>query len=125
VWEVPFFDREAVGLPMLGRMAAALFPDRDPVRVDAAGSVQTLGKDRDRYTKVGLDKVGDELVCSAGSVRRMLFLPRTLVSLRVDGATVEAGCLRVMFRRDAGSAGEDRAVRPPRGTRTEARETRG
>ncbi len=136
VWEVPFFDREVVGLPMLGKMAAALFLDRDPVRVYAAGPVQTLRKDRNGYTlslqvpfaqakAVSLDKVGDELVLSIGNVRRTLFLPRTLVSLRVEGATLEAGWLHVVFRREGGSDGDAAAGRPPRGARAEAREPRG
>ena len=44
---VPFFDREVVGLSMLAKMAAALFPDRDPVRIYAAGPARTLRKGPD------------------------------------------------------------------------------
>ncbi len=135
VWEVPFFDREVVGVPMLGRMAAALFSDRAPMRIYAAAPVQILRKDRDGYTlslrvpfasaeDVSLDRVGDELVLSIGNFRRTLFLPRTLTSLRVAGATLDAGWIRVAFRRDAGSAGNDPGVRASRRSRTEARETR-
>lgn len=109
VWEIPFFDREVVGLPMLGKMAASLFANRDPMKVYAAGPVQTLRKDGDGYTlslrtpfvqkqDIVLDKVGDELAISIGNFRQTLFLPRAVVSLRVEAATLEAGWLRIAFR---------------------------
>jgi arsenite-transporting ATPase len=115
VWDVPLFDRELVGLPMLARMAEALFADRDPMKVYAAGPVQTVRKERQRYVlslrlpfvaegDVALDKVGDELVVSVGNFRRPLFLPRALASATVEAATLEADWLHVRFRRERGAA---------------------
>ena len=115
VWEVPLFDREIVGLPMLNRMAETLFRERDPMAVYVSEPVQTLRKDRQRYTlslqvpfvqekEVILHKLGDELVVSLGNFRRTLFLPRALAAAEAEGATVEAGWLRITFRRESGDA---------------------
>lgn len=125
VWDAPFFDREVVGLPMLARMAEALFAHRDPIKVYAPGPVQTLRKDRGRYTlslqvpfaekaDIALDKIGDELVVSVGNFRRTLFLPRALVSLDVEGATLEAGWLRIAFRQGAARATGETSKTTPR-----------
>jgi arsenite-transporting ATPase len=114
VWDVPFFDREVVGLPMLAKMAEALFRERDPVKVYAAGPVQTLRKERDGYTlalqlpfvqekDIVLDRVGDELVVSIGNFRRTLYLPRALLASEVEGATLTDGWLRIAFRPAGGS----------------------
>ncbi|MBI3455240.1 MAG: TRC40/GET3/ArsA family transport-energizing ATPase [Candidatus Rokubacteria bacterium] len=132
VWDIPFFDREVVGLPMLGRMAAALFADRDPVKVYTAGPVQTLRKERDGYTlslqipfarkeDIALDKIDDELAVSIGNFRRTLFLPRALVSSDVAGAMLEAGWLRIAFRQRARRATGETAEGMPRGRQREPR----
>ncbi|MBI5629126.1 MAG: ArsA family ATPase, partial [Candidatus Rokubacteria bacterium] len=111
IWEVPLFDREVIGLPMLARMAEALFAGRDPVKVFFTGRVQTLRRERDGYVltlrvpfvrakEVSLAKTGNELVISIANVRRDLFLPRTLASLTVERAEVEDGLLRIVFRKE-------------------------
>ncbi|HWM75183.1 MAG TPA: ArsA family ATPase, partial [Nocardioides sp.] len=48
--------------------------------------------------QVGLARNGDELVVTVGSYRRLLTLPAGLSRLRVSGAGVEEGELRVRFR---------------------------
>jgi arsenite-transporting ATPase len=114
VWEIPFFDQEVVGLPMLARMAEALFARRDPLRIYATGPVQTLRKDDERYTlslrlpfvggkDVALDKMGDEVVISVGNFRRALFLPRALASATVEEARLEADWLHVGLRPASGA----------------------
>lgn len=117
VWEVPLFDREIVGLPMLARLADVLFAGRDPMKVYAAGPVQTVRKEGEHYVlslrlpfvserEVAVDKVGDELVVSVGNVRRPLFLPRALASATVEGATLDAEWLHVRFQRHGAPASE-------------------
>jgi arsenite-transporting ATPase len=124
VWEVPLFDREIVGLPMLGRMAELLFAGRDPMKVYAAGPVQTVRKERQHYVlslrlpfasaaDVTLDKVGDELVVSVGNFRRPLFLPRALAAAVVEAAALEGEWLRVRFKRAGPAADESRPGHPP------------
>jgi arsenite/tail-anchored protein-transporting ATPase len=131
VWDVPLFDREVVGLDMLGRMGGVLFGERDPMDVYAAGPVQTVRKEQDAYVlslrlpfasrhDVALDKVDDELVVSVGNFRRVIFLPRALASSTVEGATVDADWLRIRFARAGGRAtggGTARSARPRRSER--------
>lgn len=116
IWDIPLFDREVVGLPMLARMAEVLFAERDPLKVYAAGPVQTLRKDRQQYVlslrlpfvgqaSLALDKVGDELVVSVGNFRRPLFLPRALALATVEKASLEEGWLHVRFKREGRDAG--------------------
>ncbi|UMG94888.1 hypothetical protein [Nocardioides sp. TF02-7] len=47
---------------------------------------------------VDLARNGDELVVTVGSARRLLTLPASLARLRVVGARVDGGELRVRFR---------------------------
>ena len=125
IWDIPLFDREIVGLPMLARMADALFAKRDPLKVNAGGPVQTLRKEGQRYvlslrlpfvgeTDVGLHKVADELVVSIGNFRRTLFLPRAVAVATVEEATVDGEWLRVRFRRDIEKAAAELAGTSPR-----------
>jgi len=125
IWDIPLFDQEIVGLPMLARMADALFAKRDPLKVNAGGPVQTLRKEGQRYvlslrlpfvgeTDVGLHKVADELVVSIGNFRRTLFLPRAVAGATVEEATVDGEWLRVRFRRDIEKAAAELAGTSPR-----------
>ncbi len=121
VWEMPFLDREVVGLRMLARMAEALFGDRDPVRVYATGPAQTVRREAGGYLlslqlpfvrsrELTLHKIGNEVAVSIGNVRRTLFLPRALSALEVAEATLENGALHVRFRPGAPPRGADRAA---------------
>lgn len=126
VWDVPMFDREVVGIPMLSRMAEVLFADRDPMRVYAAGPVQTVRQEQQHHVlslrlpfvssqEVALDKVDDELVVSVGNFRRVLFLPKALTSATVEEARLDAEWLRVRFKRERAprDAGPRRRARRP------------
>jgi arsenite-transporting ATPase len=110
IWEVPLFDREVVGVPMLGRMAGALFADRDPTEVFFREKIQTLRREGGGYTltlrmpfagakDISLTKVGNEMVISIANVRRDLFLPRALAPLQVESAVMEDGVLRIRFEK--------------------------
>lgn len=108
IWEVPLFDREVVGLPMLRKMGEALFGEKDPTKVYFSGQVQTVRKRGKQYTlslklpfarreEIELVKRGDELVITIGNFRRDLILPRALALLEVERATLEDGVLVVRF----------------------------
>ncbi|MDE2322018.1 MAG: ArsA family ATPase [candidate division NC10 bacterium] len=118
IWEVPLFDREVVGLPMLERMGLSLFAERDPLNVWMPGPIQTVRKKGAHYflrlklpflqkEEVSLLKRGDELVVSIGNFRRDLVLPRALADLTVKRARLEEGYLVVRFGQD-GSPKEEK-----------------
>lgn len=108
IFDVPFFDREVVGLEMLGRMSDEIFSDKDPGSVFFSGKVQTIEQTGDTYTlrlplplaskdQVDLLQTGDELVVQVGDYKRNLILPRALATLKVGGAKLENGELRIRF----------------------------
>ncbi|WP_337288294.1 ArsA family ATPase [Candidatus Methylomirabilis sp.] len=117
IWEIPLFDREVVGLPMLERMGRSLFADQDPLHVWMSGPIQTVRKKGGHYylrlrlpflqkEELSLLKRGDELVVSIGNFRRDLVLPRALADLTVKRARLEEGYLVVRFGQDGSSQEE-------------------
>nr|WP_227464406.1 hypothetical protein [Nocardioides lijunqiniae] len=70
-----------------------------PFRVERTGSGAVLHLSLPFVTRaeVGLARNGDELVVTVGSYRRLLTLPAGLARLRVAGARVDEGELRVRF----------------------------
>jgi len=109
VFDVPLFDQEVVGLEMLGRMAEAIYGDRDPSQVFFAGKTEHIEAQDGGYVlrlpmafaekgAVEMTQVGDELIVQVGSYKRNMILPRALATLRAAGAKLEDGELRVSFR---------------------------
>jgi len=118
IWEVPFFNREVVGLPMLEKMAEALFGEKDPTHVYFIGQVQAVKKRGKGYTislklpfvqkeEVSLLKQGEELIVSIGNFRRDILLPRALAALEVKKAWLEDSCLQVQFAGEEVQGGKD------------------
>lgn len=114
---VPFFDREVVGLGMLGRVADELFVEDNPASVFYDGKTFSVHKSGASYVletplplaeRKDLDilEAGEELVISVGRYRRNLLLPRVLVGKPVSSAKLEDGRLRITFGKN-GSAGEN------------------
>jgi arsenite-transporting ATPase len=114
IFDVPFFDKEVVGVEMLGRMNEAIFGDRDPADVFYRGKAQTIEQTPNGYAltlplplaskeQVELMQSGDELVVQVGDYKRNLILPRALLSLQVAGAKLDNGELRINFVQPAGS----------------------
>ena len=110
VFEVPYFDREVVGEPMLDRLASELFGDDDPSVVLHDTITQSIASDGDGATlrltipfaqkhEIGLKQVGLELVVTAASQRRTIMLPPTLAAYRPTSATYVDGILEVAFSR--------------------------
>jgi arsenite-transporting ATPase len=108
IFDVPFFDKEVVGLEMLNRMGEAIFGDSDPADVFFSGRVQTIEPSGSGFTlkmplplaskeQIDLMQTGDELVVQVGDYKRNLILPRALIPLQVAGAKLEGGELRINF----------------------------
>lgn len=111
VWRSVYRSREPVGVEALREVAAAVYaegPDpwlppvgEGPFRVersaDDGGAVLVLDLPGAQRSDVDLARHGDELVVTVGSYRRLLALPAGLARLRVVGARVQDGALRVRF----------------------------
>ena len=112
VWRSEYRATEPVGVAALARLADELYDGADPLappagagpfRIDRTtrGAVLHLSLPFVSRAEVGLARNGDELVVTVGSYRRLLTLPTSLARLRVAGAGVEEGELRVRFREPA------------------------
>lgn len=100
---------EPVGVEALAALATTLYGDTDPLaapvgegpfrvtRSDDGGAVVHLSLPFVTRAEVDLARNGDELVMTVGSHRRLLTLPPGLARLRVAGARVDDGELRVRF----------------------------
>ena len=109
VWTAEYQPAEPVGVSALTALAGALYGDTDPLAVPAGdgpfrvsrgadgGAVAHLSLPFVTRAEVGLARNGDELVMTVGSYRRLLTLPPGLARLRVVGASVVDGELRVRF----------------------------
>ena len=115
IWRSEYRATEPVGVEALCRLASEVYADSDPlappvgdgpfrVTRTTQGAVLHLALPLVSRADVGLARNGDELVVTVGSYRRLLTLPSGLARLRVAGARVEDGELRVRFREaDVGS----------------------
>lgn len=108
IWRSEYRTHEPVGVAALTTLAEEVYAGSDPLAaptghgpygVDrtADGAVLRLALPFVTRAEVGLARNGDELVVTVGSYRRLLSLPAGLARLRVAGARVEAGELRVRF----------------------------
>jgi arsenite/tail-anchored protein-transporting ATPase len=115
IFDVPFFDKEVVGLEMLERMSVAIFGEQDPAEVFFKGKVQTIEPNGTGFIlrmplplaskdQIDLLQTGDELVVQVGDYKRNIILPRALATLQVAGAKLESGELRINFVQPASSA---------------------
>lgn len=107
---------EPVGVEAVAALAAALYDGADPLappigegpfrvsRPDDGGAVVHLSLPFVTRSEVDLARNGDELVMTVGSYRRLLTLPAGLARLRVAGARVVDGELRVRFAEPAPAA---------------------
>jgi len=109
VFTSEYQSSEPVGVDALAALARSLYDDADPLaapvgdgpfrvtRTDSGGAVVHLALPFVTRAEVDLARNGDELVMTVGSYRRLLTLPPGLARLRVAGARVDDGELRVRF----------------------------
>ena len=109
ILDVPFFDREVVGLDMLRRVGQVLFAGSDPTDLLYAGQEPRIARTEEGYTLLmplpfvsGGDvqltrSSGNELIVHIGNHKRLISLPHTLASMDVQGARHEDATLYVTF----------------------------
>ena len=121
IWISEYQPGEPVGVPAVTDLARQLYGDpatTDPLARTAGEGPFRVTRDRSgdavvhlalpfvTRAEVDLARNGDELVVTVGSSRRLLTLPTGLARLRVAGAQVDGGELRVRFSDpDAGPTG--------------------
>lgn len=105
---VPLMGEEVVGIPMLERMAEALYGERDPTDIFFRGHTHEIRKENGYYVltfdlpfsskeDISLTRNGDELVVRVGNYKRNIILPRTLTRLPVKDAKFDRDRLRIRF----------------------------
>jgi arsenite-transporting ATPase len=110
ILDAPLFEQEIVGVPMLRTMADAIYKEKDPTLVFSRGEVQSIYKENKHYVlnlvipfstkgEVSLLQSGDELTVQVANFRRNVILPRVLIGWRASEARLEAGRLKIRFRR--------------------------
>ena len=117
VWDIPLFEQEIVGIPMLRTMAKALYKKKDPTAVFSQRQVQSIQKENRHYVltlalpfsskgEVSLIQNGNELTIQVSGFRRNVILPRALAGLTAGEARLEAGELKIKFQRDKAKGSE-------------------
>lgn len=108
--QVPFYDRETTGLPMLLAVAKDLYGDEDPASRFYTGLPQKIEKRKDEYVMtlhvpfVGKDDVdilqgNGDLTVRIGPYKRNVMLPKSLAGMEARGATLREEWLAITFAR--------------------------
>lgn len=142
---VPLYDREMVGIDLLGRLGEDLYATiddptailhaEDPVVVTKTkeGALMRVRLPFAHKSEIDLLRKGDDLYVKVGPYKRAIMLPATLSRLDVDGAAFEDDALVVRFVRPPGSpepsepaVRKKAAHKPPRAKRkTKEQATKG
>jgi len=104
------FDREMIGIPLLGEMGDEVYGDRDassvlyvddPIRIRKEGSGYILRMRLPFVSREDLDihRRGEELYVRVGSYKRNLILPQTLKRMVVREANFAGDHLEIVFAR--------------------------
>src|SRR5512133_702902 len=110
ILEARLFDREMVGMGLLGEMASEVYGERqatavlyrdDPIQVEKRGTGYILRMKLPFIAGGDLDvhRRGEELVVRVGPYKRNLLLPQTLKRLSVRGASLVDEHLEIAFER--------------------------
>lgn len=121
IFEVPLFEQEVTGLPLLQQMAGRVFGSQlvqggegDPTRRFYAGKPQEIFRQDGHYVlsiplplvereQVHLHRsVFDELVVRIGNWKRNISLPMGLARLDIEGARYVDDRLNILFRQKPG-----------------------
>jgi arsenite-transporting ATPase len=115
---VRLFDREMVGIDLLGEMAGEVYGDRDPteilhmdepIRIRKRGGsyVLTMHLPFTERQELDIFRKADELYVRVGPYKRNLILPQTLQRLDVREANFVEDRLEVLFGREARPAASE------------------
>ena len=140
IFEIPFFDREVTGIPMLQQMAVSLFgPDAvrggqgDPTQQFFVGKPQEVFRENGDYvlslalplvdrSEVHLHRsVFDELIVRIGNWKRNVSLPIGLARLDVGGAKFADERLNITFLGEKGVELAPEELKPNRWQNLKAR----
>ena len=108
IWYVELERSEMVGVDALGPLARKIFKSKDPARVFFSAKAFEFLKEDGAYVlkvhapflepgEIDLIKNADELVLRVGSFKRFVSLPRRVAALEPSSATIEDGCLKIVF----------------------------
>ncbi len=108
IMTAPYFEQEVAGIPMLKRLAAALFGERDPAQIFFEGQAYRIEKNADGYVlavplpfvdreDVSLLRKESELTLQVGARRRTFALPRVLAGRETRGAGFVEHELHIRF----------------------------
>jgi arsenite-transporting ATPase len=109
LFDIPLFRQEITGLDQLERVADVIYGDTDPVpRLSVAKPVH-FEYENGKYTmslrlvgvhgkEIELAKRGDELSVHIGKYQRSIVLPQYLAGLQPTSASLDGGCLRIVFQ---------------------------
>lgn len=108
IYYAPLFEREIVGLEMLGRMGKEVFDGNDPISIGYDIQTQQVKKEDGNYVfsiympftdkkDLSLNQKADELIIRVGNVKRTITLPRTLLNYSIKGARFENEILKIRF----------------------------
>src|SRR5215218_5232951 len=114
----PWLEQEVVGPPMLDRLAAEVFGERDPSEVLHRELSQELSGENGRAKlrlalpfaergDIELKKIGLEVIVRVGGHKRTIILPPTMAAYATSGARFEGGALQVFFEKSDGPEGQD------------------
>jgi arsenite/tail-anchored protein-transporting ATPase len=140
IFEVPLFDQEVTGIPMLQRMADTVFGS-NPVKGGAGDPTGKfyVGKPQDIFRRNGdyvlsiplplaeredvhlHRSVFDELIVRIGNWKRNLVLPTGLAKLDVTGAKYEGDRLNILFAIPLGETIAAEELKPKRWDTLKAR----
>jgi len=113
VLDVPYYEREVVGVDMLDRVCTALYGERDPTETFYRGPQQRVRQEEDGYTlilplpfasrdAIQLTRTSlDELVVRIGNHKHVLSLPHTLAAMQVSRARYQNNALCIRFIRES------------------------
>ena len=122
IWTTPYLDGEPRGVDALAGVAKEVYGDEDPAaRSGVAAPTRVRAVDGGYELEfsvpfvaredIGVVRVGDDVVVTVTTTRRVFALPAALRRCKIRGAVVADGLLRVRFR--AGTSDGASTVSPP------------
>jgi arsenite-transporting ATPase len=108
IFEIPLQRQEVGGISQLQQLADALYGDGDPIQRLAEAQPLDFDLKNGKYTltlrlvgvqgkEIDLEKHGDELRVQIGRYQRSIVLPQYVVGLQPTSASLDGGCLRIVF----------------------------
>jgi arsenite-transporting ATPase len=108
LFEIPLQRQEVSGINQLRELADALYRDKDPIERLSEAHPLDLDLSDGKYTltlrlvgvhgtEIDLEKRGDELHVQIGKYQRSIVLPQYVVGLQPTSASLDRGCLKIIF----------------------------